>query len=263
MNFIGFETKDILMIFNLFKMNIRDRYLGSSLGLLWAVINPILFLGLYTFIFGFIFKTRVPGSDSTFAYAIFLISGYVPYLAIAESMGATTSSIVSAGAMVKNIVFKVECLPIASTMIASVPFFVGMVFLEILLIIDGNYPSWHIVFLIPVMILQFAFLVGLAFFLSATTVFMRDIAQIIPTITLLIVFFTPIFYTFEMLPKMVQMMTFLNPFHQITSPYRVILLQHQIPNWKGLIYLAILTIILNVAGLKYFRRLKGYFTMAL
>lgn len=251
------------MIFNLSKNNIRDRYMGSILGICWAIINPILFLGLYTFIFGFIFKAKVPGSESTFAYAIFLISGFVPYLSISESMNTTTGSVVSASSMVKNIVFKVECLPIASTLTAAVPFCVGLTFLGLLLLIDGNYPTWHIILLIPIIIIQFAFLSGLGFFLSATSVFIRDIAQIIPTVTIMIVFFTPIFYAKEMLPNIVQKITFLNPFYHITQPYRDILLQHQLPDLKGIAYLLVLTVIFNLVGLKFFRRLKGYFTMAL
>ncbi len=263
MTFLNFNKQDITLVFNLTKNNIKDRYMGSSLGVFWAIINPILFLGLYTFIFGFVFKAKAPGSESTFAYAIFLISGFVPYLSISESMNTTTNSIVSASSMVKNIVFKVECLPIASTLAAAVPFCVGLTFLGFLLLIDGNYPTWHIILLIPIVIIQFSFLSGLGFFLSATSVFIRDIAQIIPTVTIMIVFFTPIFYGKEMFPKILQKVTFLNPFYHITQPYRDILLQHHVPDLKGVAYLLFLTVILNLIGLKFFRRLKGYFTMAL
>jgi lipopolysaccharide transport system permease protein len=260
---LGFNKSDIKMAINLLKLSIRDKYLGSKFGLLWAVVNPVLFLGLYTFIFGFVFKAKVPGSETTFAYAIFFISGFVPYLAISEGMNTTTLSVVGSASMVKNVVFKVECLPIASTLVAAVPFSVGMFFLGILLLIDGNYPTLYIIFLVPVIVLQFALLSGLGFFLSATTVFIRDIAQIIPTVTVVIVFFTPIFYSIDMLPIVVQKVTFLNPFHHIVQAYRDILLQHQLPDWKGILYLTTVTAILNLAGLWYFRRLKGYFTMAL
>lgn len=263
MTVFSFHRKDVSMIFNLFKMYLRDRYMGSSLGLVWAIINPLLFLGLYTFIFGFIFKAKVPGAETTLSYAIFFICGFVPYLAISESMSTTTTSIIGSASMVKNIVFTVECLPVASALTAMVPLSVGMVFLMLLQLINGSYPTWHIIFLIPVIMLQFAFLIGLGFFLSATTVFIRDIAQIIPTIVLFIVFFTPIFYSPELLPSIVQKLTFFNPFHHIIKPYRDIILSHQLPEWEGIIYMLILTTVINVAGLKYFRRLKGHFVTAL
>lgn len=259
----GFSCKDIVMIFNIFKMSLRDRYLGSGLGPLWAVINPVIFLGMYTFIFGFVFKAKAPGSEATFSYAIYLISGYVPYLAMSEAVATSASSVVGAASMVKNIVFKVECLPIGNILVSMIPFTVGMVFLEALLLFGGNYPSWHIVFLIPVIILEFAFLIGIGFFLSATTVFVRDITQIVSTFMLLVVFFTPIFYTVDMLPGVVRKLNFLNPFYQIMQPYRDILLNHRLPDPAGMAYLLLLTVALNFFGLKYFRRLKGYFVMAL
>lgn len=75
---IKFSRKDLHMVVNAFKMNLRDRYMGSALGLFWAIINPLIFLGLYTFIFGFVFKAKVPGSETTLAYSIYLISGFEP-----------------------------------------------------------------------------------------------------------------------------------------------------------------------------------------
>lgn len=263
MTLLGFNKQDIFTIFNIFKMNLRDKYLGSLLGRFWAIINPLIFLGIYTFIFGFIFKTKAPGSETTFSFAIWLMSGLIPYLAISEGMNTSSNSVVSGTSLVKNIVFKVECLPIASNIVAMVPFLIGMGFIVILLFIDGNYPTWHAVLLIPVIVLQFTFLVGIGFFLSATAVFIRDISQVIPTVTLIILFFSPIFYHLNSLPKVIQKITFFNPFHQIIQPYRDIIINHKLPDWQGILYIVILSAILNLLGLKYFRRLKGYFTTAL
>lgn len=263
MNLIGLGKQDLLLAINISKMNVRDRYLGSSLGLLWAVFNPLLLLGMYTFIFGFIFKSKAPGADTTFSYAIWLISGLVPYLVISEALLSTAGSVVSGSSMIKNVVFKSEVLPYAATLSSAVPFAVGMFFLFVLLFADGNYPTWHIIYLIPMVFLQLAFLGGLGLFLSSLTVFIRDIMQVLTTLTLFIMFFTPIFYTREMMPFIVQKLTVLNPFYHMTNPYRQILLDHQSPEIFSLIYLFFWVFVLNVVGLRFFRKLKGYFEIKL
>jgi lipopolysaccharide transport system permease protein len=123
--------------------------------------------------------------------------------------------------------------------------------------------SWHILWLFPVVILQFAFISGISFYTSATMVFIRDVGQLISSLLLLIMFFTPIFYTREMMPAIVQKITFFNPFYQITNGYRSCLLYHKIPSLLGLTYLGLLDILLWYTGLKFFRRLKGYFEACL
>jgi lipopolysaccharide transport system permease protein len=263
MQLLGFTPADGRLIINLAKMNIRDRYLGSALGLVWAVLNPMMMLGMYTFIFGFVFKARLPGAETTFAYAIWLISGLVPYMAVSEALNSTAGSVVGGAGMVKNVVFKSETLPYAATLTSAVPFTVGMIFLLILLFIDGNYPTWHVVLLVPLIFIQFIFLSGIGLFLAATTVFVRDIIQALSTVIMFLMFFTPIFYTIEMMPRIIQKVTFFNPLYQLTQPYRDIILYHRVPDLKGISYIVILAIVLNIFGLKYFRRLKGYFEMKL
>lgn len=263
MSLLGFHRADLRLTHNIFKMNIRDRYLGSTLGLTWAIINPLLMFGTYVFVFGFVMPAKIPGADTTLAYSIWLISGYVPYLAISEGLVSTAGSVIAGSGMVKNIVFKTETLPLAATMTAALPFSVGLLFLTVLLVMDGNFPTWHIVTLLPVGVFQFIFLAGVGFFLAATTVFIRDILQILPTVLMLIIFFTPVFYTLEMMPWIIREVTFFNPFYHILQPYREVLMYHRLPDWRGVAYLGVLSLIVFLSGLWYFRRLKGYFEMAL
>jgi lipopolysaccharide transport system permease protein len=260
---LGFNAEDIRLIFNLFKMRIRDRYMGSSLGTIWAILHPLFLLGTYTFVFGFVLKSKIPGSDTTLSYAIWMISGFVPYLAFSDAVIESSTSVVGSASLVKNIVFKSETIPVAATLTAAVPFTVGMLFLMILLFLDGQEVTWHAVALVPVVCVQFAFLVGVALFFSATTVFVRDIAQILPTVIMLLLFFTPIFYPIEAMPGIIQKLSFWNPLYQIVHPYSDILLRHQLPEWRGMAYLLGLSVVLILSGLRYFRFIKGYFEMKL
>lgn len=262
-SFLGFQPQDARLVLNLLAINIRDRYLGSMLGLVWAVLNPVLFLGMYTFVFAFIFRSKPSGADTTLAYVIWLITGLVPYQAVAEGFSVSANSVVAGASLVKNLVFKTETLPLAAVLTAAVPLSVGLVFVLALLVADGNYPSWHVVWLLPTLGAQFLCLAGFGLLLAATTVFFRDLLQALTTVTTLILFLTPIFYPLEQLPGPLQKLTFYNPFYQMIVPYRDALVFHRSPDWQGLLYLLVFGALTFVVGLWYFRRLKGYFETAL
>ena len=263
MALFGFSRQDAHLIWYLGRNQIRDRYLGSVMGISWAVIQPLLILGMYVFIFGFVFRARIPGSERTLAYAIWLISGYLPYLAISDAVTATANSVVGGSNLVKNVVFKVECLPLSALFSSLVPFAVGIVFLLCLLYADGNYPSWHICLLAVLLVVQYLFLAGIGFFLGALTVFLRDIIYALQSLLMLVLFFTPIFYSVDMLPARIRPLVWFNPLYQITDGFRRILLQHDVPNWAGLAYCTALGLLCFWLGSKFFRKLKGYFESAL
>lgn len=259
----GFNRYDIRLLINLFKMNVRDRYLGSSLGSFWAVFNPIFMLALFTYIFGFVFKVRLPGAETTLAYVIWLISGYGPWLANTEAIIGAANSVVGASGLVKNMAFKTELLPVAGALVGAINLAVSLLFLLPLLIWAGSPITWHIIFLPVIMLLQFFWLVALGMWLSAIVVFVRDVLQILPTFLTAIMFLTPIFYPFESMPTIVQKVSSANPFYQIAEAYRAILIGKHLPSSSGLLFVAAISLAIFYFGLAAFRRAKGYFDSAL
>lgn len=254
----GFDPSDVRLLWNFFKMNLRDKYLGSSLGSAWAIANPLLLLAIFTFLFGYVYRLRLPGVETTFSYTVWMISGYGPWLASTEAIMAAAMSVVSAAGLVKNMAFKAEILPIAAGLTGLVPLGVCSFFLVVLLFADGNGLSWHALTVVLIAILQFGFIVSLGFFLSVITVFVRDLGFALPNLLMIILFATPIFYPIESMPRIMQMLTQVNPFYIITEGYRQPLIYHRIPDVLGLVYLAAVSFGLGVCGLKVFRRLKGY-----
>jgi lipopolysaccharide transport system permease protein len=263
MKFLGFDEKDIALTYNLWKLGLKDRYLGSYLGLSWAVLQPALLLLLYTFVFSIVLQVKPLGISSPTAYVIWMFSGLIPYLIFTEAITTSSNSLIANASLIKNIVFKSETIPIAAVLSAVVPLIVGIVFIIVLLCIDGQTPSWILLLLIPIMILQFIFLIGVGYLLSATSVFFRDILQILPTLTIALLFATPIFYPTERMPAVLAQVTFFNPLYQMVQPYRDIIVSHQLPDLAGLLYFGILSGVLLILGLCYFRKLKGYFEMVL
>jgi lipopolysaccharide transport system permease protein len=259
----GFDKQDVRLAFNLFAMNVRDRYLGSSLGSFWAIANPLFMLGIFTFVFGFVFKVRLPGAETTLAFVIWLISGYGTWLATVEAITASTSSVAGAAGVVKNLAFKTELLPISAAFVGLIPLSVSLCFLVILMVIEGNTPGWQALWVPLIVLLQFFLIIALGLWLSAINVFVRDLSMVLPNLLTIIMFATPIFYPIESMPAVVQKLSFANPFYVIANAYRHTLLQDQAPSGISLLYLFVLALVIFVAGLVAFRRAKGVFDSVL
>ena len=151
----GFDRQDVRLGINLFKMNVRDRYLGSALGGLWAIANPLFMLALYTYVFGFVFKVRLPGAETTLGYVLWLISGYGPWIATTEALIASAGSVVGAAGIVKNMAFKTELLPISAAFVGLINLMVSISFLLLLLIASGGQVGWTVLSLPLVVAIHF------------------------------------------------------------------------------------------------------------
>jgi lipopolysaccharide transport system permease protein len=260
---LGFDRRDLAVTWNFFKMGLRDRYLGSRFGAVWALLNPLIMLSIFTFVFGFVLKVRLPGAETTLAYATWLISGYGPWLAVTESIMSSTTSVSSAAGLIKNLAFKSEVLPVAGALLGLVPLAVSLVFLVILLAVDGNWPSWHALLVPLVVVVQFAFVAAIGTFLGAVNVFVRDLGLVLPNLLTMILFFSPIFYALESMPPLIQRVSAFNPFYILADAYRAGLVRHELPNLPGLVYVALLALVLGLWSLRYFRRVKQWFDAAM
>lgn len=260
---LGFNRHDVVFIFNLWRANVDDRYLGSSFGAIWAILNPLIMFALFTFVFGFVFRARLPGSDSSFAYSIWLICGYGPWLANSEALLASATSVISNSGLVKNMAFKTELLPIATTMIGLVPLVVSVTFILSLQLVAGDGLLISLFWLPLVVLVHFIFLSAIGMMLSAVTTFVRDVGVVLPNLLLFLLFATPIFYPIGTMPKVVQQVTAFNPFYIISESYRAAIIGgHGVPVF-ALTALAVVSLGLLSFGLKIFRRVKSFFPMVL
>ena len=260
---LGFDRQDLPVVWNFLRATVRDKYLGTSLGSIWGIAQPLLMLVTFTFVFGFVFKTKLPGADSTLAYATWLIAGYGPWIAITESTLAAASSVVSASGIVKNLAIKIELLPIVGVLSGSLPLIVALIFLAILLVADGNWLTWHAIFVLPIVLIQIAFILAIGFLVAALSVFFRDLVFALPNLLMVVLFASPIFYPIGSMPAIMQKLSHFNPFYVICESYRDVLIFHRPPDILGLAFVIALTAVIGIATLTVFRRVKGYFEAAL
>jgi lipopolysaccharide transport system permease protein len=259
MTFAGFDRRDSYMLNNLFRMALNDRFLGSALGIVWAVLSPLLMLGIFTFVFTFVFPSRLPGRSGTLPFVIWLISGYGPWLAISEGLSFATSSVVGSAGIVKNIAFKSELLPVVSALMGLVPLTVSVALILVLMATAGQWPSAWLLMLPLVVLLQLIFVSGVGMFLAALNVFVRDTQLFLPNLLTLILFASPIFYPLSAYPLWTQKLLAFNPFYVIAECYRAPILDEAMPSLWLIAYLALVSGLVFAGGLWWFRRLKSFF----
>jgi lipopolysaccharide transport system permease protein len=257
---LGFDGNDWRLGVNFARMMLRDRFLGSSLGSIWAVLNPALMLLLFCFVFGAVFKSRLPDSSSGLAFIIWLISGYGPWLAMSEALSNSTNVVVSQAGLVKNMAFKTEVLPFAASVVALVPLGVSLVILGIVLVLDGRSPNAAWAILPLVLALQMAFIIGVGLILAASNVFLRDVGQLLPNVLTLALFISPIFYPLAVFPPLIRPIAAWNPLYLIANGYREPIMNGRPSPLLELVVLAVMAAASMAFGLWYFRRLKTYFS---
>ncbi len=255
----GFDRRDLSMLNNLFRMSLSDRFLGSALGLIWAILSPLLLLGIFIFVFTFVFPSRLPGKAGALPFVIWLISGYGPWLAVSEGLSFATSSVVSNAGIIKNIAFKSELLPIVGSLLGLVPLGVSLALIMVLMIANGEAPPLALLSLPVALVLQFVFIAGVGLFLGALNVFVRDTALAIPNLLTMIMFASPIFYPLTAYPALAQRVLVFNPFYVIAECYRRPILDGALPHLWMLVYLAVVAALVFAGGLAWFRRLKSFF----
>lgn len=256
---LNFSRRDLTMFLGLLQMSLRDRFLGSALGLFWFILSPLFLMGIFCFVFTFVFPGRLPGKTGPLPFVIWLICGYGPWLAMSDGLSASTSSVVSASSLVKNISFRSEFLPIIATLISLAPMFVAFAIVIVLEILNGVGLNFTWVALPLIIFFQVAIISGIGMFLGALNVFVRDVALVLPNILTLVLFASPIFYAISVYPAPIRPFVGFSPFYVLTECYRLPIIDGRWPQLWMLIYLAVVSAICLSGGLMWFSRLKPFF----
>jgi lipopolysaccharide transport system permease protein len=211
--------------------DIAARYKGSLLGVLWAVIIPLVMLAVYTFVFSVVFQARwgTAGSDR-FHFALMLFAGLVVFNVFADCVSRAPCLIVSNVSYVKKVVFPLEILPWVSLGTALFNAGINVLVLMVFALIVGNGIPTTVV-LLPIVLIPFLLLVvGISFFLASLGVFVRDLQQVIGVFLTCCMFLSPIFYPLESLPERLRAIVGLSPVSMAVSAARDVLLQGVMPS---------------------------------
>lgn len=250
------------LIRTLVRRDVLSRYSGSFGGALWAVLNPLMLMFTYFFVFGLVLRSRFGNDPSRAGYAIYFLAGMLPWLAFSEAVGRAPFIMVEHRNFIKKLVFPVETLPINLVVSGMVTEFFGIVlFAAALLIVRGRVPA-TVLYLPALVIPQVLLTAGICWFLAALGVFVRDLAQINGYLLTVWFFLTPICYpeaNLSSLPHAALAILTKNPIYVLVRGYRSILLESSAPDWSSLGWLAIASVAVFLLGHAWFYKLRKSF----
>ncbi len=182
------------LIRTLVRRDVLSRYSGSFGGALWAVLNPLMLMLTYFFVFGLILQSRFGNDPSRAGYAVYFLAGMLPWLAFSEAVGRAPTVMVEHRGFIKKLVFPVETLPVNLVASGLVTEFFGIILFALaLLLVRGRLPA-TVLYLPALVIPQILLTAGVCWFLAALGVFVRDLAQVNGYLLTIWFFITPICY---------------------------------------------------------------------
>jgi lipopolysaccharide transport system permease protein len=249
-------VRNASLIWQMTKREVVGRYRGSVFGLAWSFFNPLLMLAVYSFVFSFVFKSRWSGdvADQGHAqFAMMLFVGMTVHGLFAECINRSPHLILNNPSYVKKIVFPLEILPVVALLSAFFHTAISLLVLLLAFAIFKHFVFATIAFL-PIVLLPLMFIsLGLGWFLAATGVFVRDIAQITGLLTTVLMFLSPVFYSASALPAKYRFWLELNPLTFFIEQSRGVLLEGQFPDFGMLGIYLIGGFAIACAGLKSFQ----------
>lgn len=256
----GAQTLRLLIA--LVKREVEGRYRGSVLGVFWSMLTPLMMLGVYTFVFGTVFKSRWATSSSTSSqveFAVILFVGLIVYQIFAETVNRAPGLMLANSNYVKKVVFPLEILvPVA----LGSALFHGMVSLAILFpfiyFVMGSVP-WTTL-LLPVIIFPLLLMtIGIGWFLASLGTYARDIGQFVGTITTAMMFLTPIFFPISVLPEWLHGWIALNPLTLPVEETREAVIFGRLPDFLALGQYTCLALIVFAFGFLWFQKTRKGF----
>jgi lipopolysaccharide transport system permease protein len=254
-----YEYRDL--IWTLSVKELKVQYRNSVLGFLWSLLNPLLMMLIFSFVFTNVLKFGIKD------FPVFLLCGLLPWNFFNAALVSATGSIVANGSLIKKVYFPREILPLSSVLANLFNFLLSLIVLFVFLVAYG-YHFWVWLIILPVIIVvETLCITGLSLLLAGLNVYYRDIQYIVSVGLMALFYATPIIYTFEKVKASYWMTHYpwlltiynLNPMTSIVNSYRSILFQIQLPSLSSVLYALGITVVLLVLGYVVFRRLEPAF----
>lgn len=242
------------LIFDLTRRDISGRYKGAIVGSFWAFITPLLMLGVYSFVFGYIFNSRWSENETGHVhFSIVLFVGLIFSSMFSDCMTRGPGLVLANANYVKKVVFPLEILPWIAVGNALFHAGISCVVLLLVLLATGT-PIASTVILFPLLFLVFLpLLAGMVWLLAALGVFFRDLQQIVMVLSNALTFLAPIFYPRTMLPEQYRWLLSLNPLSFVVEAGRGLVLWGVLPSWIAVSGYVLASVFVSWVGWCFFQ----------
>ena len=231
----------------------NGKYRESLLGAFWSVANPLAMIVIYTVVFGRLMRPTLAGHEKTpFAFSIYLCAGVITWSLFGEMLGRLNTVFLEQGNLIKKANFPRICLPAIVAVSALLNFAIVFVLYLIFLAIIGHWPGWALLAVVPLLVLQILFTLGLGIFLGTVNVFFRDVGQLTGVVLQFWFWLTPVVYTYSALPEAARNVLKYNPMTPLMLAYQTVFLDQTMPDFGDLRPLAVLTVLLLLLGASFF-----------
>jgi|SRR5271165_1022904 len=231
----------------------RIRYRNMSLGLFWSLVNPLVMMGLLTFVFVKIFKNPQPH------FPVFLLCGLLPFNFFSIAWSAGTGSLLDSAPLIKRVPMPRDLIPIASVLSCCLHFLIQILLLLVFVIIGGLGMNVNWLWLPPLIVLEVVFVIGLSMLTAALNVVVRDTRYVVEALNSLLFWLVPITYPLSFVPAKFLEVYKLNPLAALSVAFRNILIENRAPAFSLLSRMTLVSFVFLGLGWAIFRRLKPRF----
>lgn len=242
---------------NLVVKDLKVKYRNSFLGFLWSLLNPLMMIVVYSIALRYILRVQLDN------FTLFLISGILPWNFFSAAMMASTEAVIGNANLIKKIDFPREILPLSTVLFYLVQLLLALLVFFPLMPLLGAKLTLALAAFPLVLLLHWTFAAGVALFLSAITVFYRDVKYLTEVGLLILFWMTPIVYDLSMVPEAARSIFRLNPLAAYITAYRDIFYRGHVPDLQMLIVGAVWAMGAVVIGSWVFSRRKSFFVEGL
>jgi lipopolysaccharide transport system permease protein len=244
------------LVQSLVARELKARYRGSALGVLWSFVNPLLLLSIYTFVF-----TKVmPGARGAGLepFSLFMFCGILPWTWFSSSLVESSNSLIAGGNLIRKVLFPAEVLPIVTVFAGLVHYCLGLPILAaFFLYYRVPLLSPDLAWLPLIVVVQLVLTLGLALLVSALTVHFRDLRDLLANLLTLGFFLTPIIYPLSQAPPWARPFLNLNPFTHLAVAYQeVLFVGGPFTGWPRLVGFGVVATLILAGGYFVFDRLR-------
>ncbi len=247
------------LIRTMVRRDVLGRYRGSFGGAFWTVLNPLILMLTYFFVFGVVLRAKFPNDPSRAGFALYFLAGMLPWLAVSEAAGRAPTVMLEHRNFVKKLVFPVETLPLNLVIAGLISEIFGVVLFLAGFYVAHGFVHVSIVWLPVLLVPQILLTAGICWFLAALGVFVRDLAHINGFLLTLWFFLTPICYPEGSLPAPALRILAKNPMFVLVRGYRDALLEGRAPAFGSYWKLCVVAAAVFILGHAWFYKLRKSF----
>jgi ABC-type polysaccharide/polyol phosphate export permease len=242
------------LLANLILKDFKVRYRNMSLGIFWSLLNPLVMMGVLTFVF-----TRIFPNYNIKEFAVFVLCGLVPFNFFSIAWASGTTSVVENSSLVKRVRCPREVISVASVLANCLHFVIQIALLVTFAVLFGNPINRYWAWLPLIFLMEVAFVCGLALITSALNVYFRDVRYVVESLNLVLFWLVPIWYKLENVPVAYHWLYQLNPVTAVILACRKILIESVAPPTTLLIKLPLVSLFVLWGGFLVFGWLKPKF----